>query len=570
MAWLTGWKYRKAITLSRASGAVTNYQMQLLVGESSGATGENVDCGGLCLSTFNDIRFTTSDGTTLLDYWIESITGTTPNQLATVWVEFDSIGTGATTFYMYYGNASASAISSGDNTFISFDDFERGSSGDAVGGAWTVTQATVQITTAKDYGDDGNIGTRGCYLYKSATPAPEATIPLTAGSQEYAINVHVWKPDAYTMVPIAHGNGTKRALVQLANDETINYYNGAWTASGANWIKDSWHRLTVQNLDFSAGTFDIAVDGTVVKSGAAMHTNSGNTNVNRIQGEAVSSGAYGYIDNYFVRNWRSTEPAWGSWGAEDTYLTEASFAETGTFTDAVDGYGPWIDGTSETTTITDEMTADLLKESTAETATFTDELVGQSMTDGITETTTITDLMDRIFEIERSTAETITITDLMECVLLVDGISETLTFLDYGTGAPQNPHRRKQMLWDIQNKHIQLKFDHNQAGRGVHLVDCAIRCGRIRREDSVRFVHLGQHIQLKFQHNVASETISIGTVSMQVNRINNPSAAPRDIQSVRFVHQGSHMQLKFQHIEAGKTILLKSLAMACNRINNPL
>ena len=46
MAWLSGWGYRKSVTLARASGAVTNYQMKLLVGESSGATGEDVDCGG--------------------------------------------------------------------------------------------------------------------------------------------------------------------------------------------------------------------------------------------------------------------------------------------------------------------------------------------------------------------------------------------------------------------------------------------------------------------------------------------------------------------------------------------
>ena len=113
MAWLSGYDYRKSVTLSRASGAVSNYQMKLLVGESSGATGEDVDCGGLCLSTFNDLRFTTSDGATLLDYWIESVTGTTPNQLATVWIEFDSIGTTATTFYMYYGKADASSVSNG-------------------------------------------------------------------------------------------------------------------------------------------------------------------------------------------------------------------------------------------------------------------------------------------------------------------------------------------------------------------------------------------------------------------------------------------------------------------------
>ena len=90
MAWLTGWTYRKAVTIKRADGAVSNYQMKLLLGESGGASGEYVDCGGKCLSSFNDIRFTKSDGTTLLDYWIESLSGATPNQLATVWIEFDS------------------------------------------------------------------------------------------------------------------------------------------------------------------------------------------------------------------------------------------------------------------------------------------------------------------------------------------------------------------------------------------------------------------------------------------------------------------------------------------------
>jgi len=124
MAWLSGFIYRKSITLSRASGAVTDYQMKLLVGESAGATGEDVDCNSHIQTDFDDLRFTTSDGQTLLDYWIESLTGTTPNQLATVWVEFDSIGTGATTFYMYYGRADAPAVSNRPNTFGKlFNDF---------------------------------------------------------------------------------------------------------------------------------------------------------------------------------------------------------------------------------------------------------------------------------------------------------------------------------------------------------------------------------------------------------------------------------------------------------------
>ena len=142
MAWLEGWSYRKSVTLSRAAGEVTNYQMKLLLGESAGAIGEDVDCGGLCLSTFNDIRFTASDGTTLLDYWIESISGTTPNQLATIWIEFDTIGTGNTTFYMYYGNAAAPAVSSGADTFPFFDHFDGDLS------LWTTNYGTPSIASS--------------------------------------------------------------------------------------------------------------------------------------------------------------------------------------------------------------------------------------------------------------------------------------------------------------------------------------------------------------------------------------------------------------------------------------
>lgn len=317
---LTGWSYRKPVTLSRASGAVTNYQMKVLVGESSGATGEDVDCGGKCLSSFNDLRFTAADGTTLLDYWIESTSGATPNQLATIWIEFNSIGTDATTFYMYYGKADAAAVSSGANTFIKFDDFERGSPGDEIGGDWTVTNDHVHISGEYDRGDiSGYFGTRSVKLPTNiSTPAPDATIPVTADSGIYAIRCHFYKVDVGVIVPIAHGNGTKRALVRMTAAEDIEYYNGSWTDSGANCSADTWQVLEVNNFDFSAGTFDICINDSVVKSGAAMHTNSGQTNVNRIQGyisNPVNNG--GYLDLFCVRNWRSTGPAWGAWGAEE-------------------------------------------------------------------------------------------------------------------------------------------------------------------------------------------------------------------------------------------------------------
>ena len=118
--WLTGWDYRKSFPLSRASGAVTDYQIKITVHRSAGSdSGSDVYVGTNCEADYDDIRFTTSDGETLLDYWIEYA----DSDYATIWVEFDSIGTDATTFYMYYGNAAAAAYSDGEATFPFFDDF---------------------------------------------------------------------------------------------------------------------------------------------------------------------------------------------------------------------------------------------------------------------------------------------------------------------------------------------------------------------------------------------------------------------------------------------------------------
>jgi hypothetical protein len=125
VGWLPGYTYRKkgAVNATTA-GAQTDYQMKLLVGESSGATGENVDCGNHCQDFPNDIRFTNEDGTAKHDYWVESITGTTPNRLATIQIEVASIpASGSIYFYMYYGKSDDSGESNGHDAFPFFDDF---------------------------------------------------------------------------------------------------------------------------------------------------------------------------------------------------------------------------------------------------------------------------------------------------------------------------------------------------------------------------------------------------------------------------------------------------------------
>ena len=113
---------KKGSVNATTEGAQTNYQLELLIGESGGASGADVHCGGECNDFPNDIRFTKEDGITKHDYWIESITGTTPNRLATVIIEIASIpASGSVDFYIYYGKSDDSGESNGDNSFKSFD-----------------------------------------------------------------------------------------------------------------------------------------------------------------------------------------------------------------------------------------------------------------------------------------------------------------------------------------------------------------------------------------------------------------------------------------------------------------
>ena len=68
----------------------------------------------------SDVRFTHSDGTTVLKYWVES--WSSASQLAYVWVRVPSLVNGDTTIYLYYGNAGATSASDGTATFDFFDD----------------------------------------------------------------------------------------------------------------------------------------------------------------------------------------------------------------------------------------------------------------------------------------------------------------------------------------------------------------------------------------------------------------------------------------------------------------
>jgi len=99
MAWLTGWQYRSPLTIDGTvpalSGAVTN---------GIAIVGVPAALKAVCQANGEDLRFTSADGETLLDYGIEDWSAATP----VCHVRVPTVSAASTTVYAYGGNALAS------------------------------------------------------------------------------------------------------------------------------------------------------------------------------------------------------------------------------------------------------------------------------------------------------------------------------------------------------------------------------------------------------------------------------------------------------------------------------
>ena len=116
-AWLSGWKYRRPITIDNTANPnnLNHYQVLITLDTHSliSAGKMEPDC--------RDIRFTDSDETTVISYWIESGCDTASTR---IWVKVPLIPASSNkTIYLYYGNSSAPPGSDGKATFVFFEDF---------------------------------------------------------------------------------------------------------------------------------------------------------------------------------------------------------------------------------------------------------------------------------------------------------------------------------------------------------------------------------------------------------------------------------------------------------------
>jgi len=305
--WLTGWTYRKSHVINYVAGAGTNYQVKVKVHYGSGIdSGENVYLNGKCRTDFGDTRFTSGNGITLLDYWMES---KVDSDNAIFWVEVaDDLSTINRTIYIYYGKTDATTASNGTNTFIYFDDF----SGDL--SKWTTIAGTWGISGGKLYCSAGT-GRLGMYITGSS---------LSNAAIDYVGTTPISDDNAHGPGAYYRGNGA------LSGGDV--FIRGYWHLSNNRWeIKADTTFIATNAANSPEGTTKLhsmrfygtshkmyADDVLVVSGTSALGTSPGKVGVTLYYTvSGVPSGIY--WDDYRVRKYVDSEPAHGNWGSEETY-----------------------------------------------------------------------------------------------------------------------------------------------------------------------------------------------------------------------------------------------------------
>jgi len=309
-----------------------NYQVKITVHRSAGSdSGSDVYVGTNCEADYDDIRFTTSDGETLLDYWIEK---GADSSSATIWVEFDSIGTNATTFYMYYGNAGASAVSDGDAAFIIFDDF-LGSSLDT--DKWynnTNYQDTLAIADSQAQFTIVDVTARTSPALDSKTQinvpcAVEASLKLNANGSTSAGVSCVLALAAHETSQAYYESDSNYFLAAhfWYGAEATNWRNQIGTKAGSTydtdleddtWIRGSYQFLSGANKQYRNGALELSDshESSMSVGYFGIHYYS--------NGSYAIGNQYIYVDWVAVRKLVANEPEFGAWGDEEPEPTTAA------------------------------------------------------------------------------------------------------------------------------------------------------------------------------------------------------------------------------------------------------
>jgi len=314
--------YRKSHLLNGASGAGTNYQIQITAHYSSGTDGgKDVYLNSHAKTDFSDVRFLSSDGATQLSYWCESVV---VGNYAKFWVKISDNLDYDQTIYIDYGNEEATSTSNGAATFIAFDDFEDYSAGmiPKTENGW---DAIDDVYIQNNPGGRSGLGLK---LDTSLTTNSEGVSNDWGAIGADSIAIHyMWycsrvvDRNGYTSIVGYQGNTATTAVTTLWNGQgtdSRDWYNGAYyteyspqfTYAAGTWyeIEDhlsySYYHSMKNGVDLSAGVRSTGVDD--------FYRFSISTYQDNRHGDW-----YTQYDDFFVRKWIASEPTHGVWGVEE-------------------------------------------------------------------------------------------------------------------------------------------------------------------------------------------------------------------------------------------------------------
>jgi prepilin-type N-terminal cleavage/methylation domain-containing protein len=308
VSWLSGWSYRKKITISNANigSDLTNFPALVKITADSNMS--------QALATGYDIRFADSTGNTLLSYERESWSGGNGSAVtANFWVKVPAIShAAATTIYIYYGNSSAgegqSAAGVWDSNYLGVwhmaDNASNKTVVDSTGGDNGTAKAntSTKTTTGKvngaltfngtsDYVDLGsNVGSFA--LSNNFTIA--AWVNPALDSSDDAIYGNTWNGYGY----ILRMTSVNKARFMLSRSS--NNYNGidsSVLSSGWHYIVGTWNGTSPK----------ISIDGadnsqTTVTNGTVSSITTNNNTAMGLGGTSDSHYFKGPIDEVRVSN----------------------------------------------------------------------------------------------------------------------------------------------------------------------------------------------------------------------------------------------------------------------------
>lgn len=234
---------------------------------------------------FDDLRFTASDGTTLIEHWVGS---STDSAAAEIWVKVPSLAAEDTTdIYMYYNNPTAGSVSSSSVVFIAADDFEDGSISE-YSGQTSLFSISTAFNNDGAYGIDnaGNESSRantgGIYRLDETVSQGETFrykqyVDTTAGSSDetctlfgvqsagnnYAVCIEQFGVDRISLVRDAVDNDASGVILASS---TVTYTTG-WYEVEVDWATDDSFLVSLYDATGSLVTSFSDTDGTYTSGG---------------------------------------------------------------------------------------------------------------------------------------------------------------------------------------------------------------------------------------------------------------------------------------------------------------